>query len=64
MKPTAKLLLLALGQPGQDVDARVFGKPVTHINRRMAVMLAAGKTTDDAVRTAAEAARRITIAYD
>lgn len=54
---------MALGTPGRDVDVRVFGKPVTRPNRRMAVALAAGETTDEARRIAAEAAARVTIRY-
>ena len=54
---------MALGTPGRDVDVRVFGKPVTRPNRRMAVALVAGETTDEARRIAAEAAARVTIRY-
>ena len=55
---------LALGRPGRDVDVRVFGKPTTRKNRRMAVALAAGDTADEARRTAMKAAACIAIEYD
>lgn len=55
---------LALGRPGRDVDVRVFGKPVTRRNRRMAVALASGETTDEARDTAARAAACVSIRYD
>ncbi|ARS28787.1 formate-dependent phosphoribosylglycinamide formyltransferase [Sphingomonas sp. KC8] len=55
---------MALGTPDHDVDVRVFGKPTTRTNRRMAVALASGATTDEARRIAAEAAARIKITYD
>ncbi len=54
---------LALGRPGHDVDVRIFGKPETRKNRRMAVALASGETADEARRIAAEAAARVSIEY-
>ena len=54
---------LALGGGGEEVDVRVFGKPVTRPNRRMAVALATGADAEDAVRRAVEAAGRIGIDY-
>lgn len=55
---------MALGSAGQDVDVRIFGKPVTRLHRRMAVALAAGETTDDARRIARQAAELLKIRYD
>ncbi len=46
-----------------NVDIRIFGKPSTRPNRRMAVALAAGEDTDDARALAAEAASKLRIAY-
>src|SRR3546814_5008831 len=46
---------LALGGKGEEVDVRVFGKPVTRPYRRMAVALASGRTS--------ETARKIEISY-
>ncbi|MGS1015482.1 formate-dependent phosphoribosylglycinamide formyltransferase [Allosphingosinicella humi] len=54
---------LALGGGGKRVDVRIFGKPVTRINRRMGVALASGETPDEARRLATDAAERVTIAY-
>lgn len=54
---------LALGSAAQEVDVRVFGKPVTRRYRRMAVALASGETPDEARHLASEAAGRIKIEY-
>jgi phosphoribosylglycinamide formyltransferase 2 len=54
----------ALTTPGAEVDVRIFGKPTTRPYRRMAVALARASTTDEARRIAAEAAAKVTIAYD
>jgi phosphoribosylglycinamide formyltransferase 2 len=54
---------LALKGEGEDVDLRVFGKPVTRPNRRMAVALATGKDAEDATRRAVAATGRIRILY-
>jgi phosphoribosylglycinamide formyltransferase 2 len=54
---------LALGGGGGEVDVRIFGKPVTRPNRRMAVALASGATSDEARRLAAEAAAKVRISY-
>lgn len=54
---------LALGGDGKRVDVRIFGKPVTRINRRMGVALASGDTPDEARRLAMDAAERVKIAY-
>jgi phosphoribosylglycinamide formyltransferase 2 len=54
---------LALGGGGKRVDVRIFGKPVTRVNRRMGVALASGETPDEARRLATDAAERVTIAY-
>lgn len=54
---------LALGGSGEDVDVRVFGKPVTRPNRRMAVALATGTDADDARKRAERAAARVSISY-
>jgi len=54
---------LAVGRPDQAVDVRLFGKPTTRPYRRMGVALALGTDTDEARRTAREAADRIAIRY-
>lgn len=54
---------LALGGNGQEVDLRIFAKPVTRPNRRMGVALASGATTDDARRLAEAAAAKVRIDY-
>jgi len=54
----------ALATPGAEVDVRIFGKPTTRPYRRMAVALARAGTTDEARQIAAEAAGKVTIAYD
>ncbi len=46
-----------------NVDMRIFGKPLTRPNRRMAVALAIGEDTDEARALAAEAAGKLRIAY-
>lgn len=55
---------LALGGGGHEVDVRVFGKPVTRPNRRMAVALATGDDAEDACTRAIKAARCVTISYE
>ncbi|HEX2625064.1 MAG TPA: formate-dependent phosphoribosylglycinamide formyltransferase [Sphingomicrobium sp.] len=55
---------LALGEPGRPVDVRLFAKPVTLPNRRMAVALARGASTHEAVERATRAASRISLIYD
>ena len=54
---------LALGQPGAPVDTRIFGKPNTLRNRRMAVALAGDETVEEAITRATDAASRIHIRY-
>lgn len=45
-------------------DVRIFGKPTSRPYRRMGVALAGAGNTDDARRTAAEAAGKINLHYD
>ena len=47
---------LALDDNDGEVDVRIFAKPIARRNRRMAVALAAGSTTDKARSVAARAA--------
>lgn len=56
---------LAIGGPGDHIDARIFGKPVTRPYRRMGVALARADSgsTDDARRLALAAADAIHIDY-
>ena len=54
---------LALAEPGAAVDVRIFGKPNTLRNRRMAVALARADTVEHAVGTALEAASRVRLLY-
>ena len=54
---------LALGEPGAPVDIRIFGKPNTLKNRRMAVALARANTVEHAVDAAVEAASRVKLSY-
>ena len=54
---------LALGSEAGEVDVRIFGKPVTRKNRRMAVALATGSDVQQAKRLAMDAASRVTISY-
>jgi phosphoribosylglycinamide formyltransferase 2 len=54
---------LATGRPDQNVDLRLFGKPVTRPYRRMGVALALGADTDEARATAADAAAKVKIEY-
>jgi phosphoribosylglycinamide formyltransferase 2 len=54
---------LALGAPGYPVDLRIFAKPKTLPNRRMAVALARGPNVEDALERAKAAAARVTIDY-
>ncbi|HET9428439.1 MAG TPA: formate-dependent phosphoribosylglycinamide formyltransferase [Allosphingosinicella sp.] len=54
---------LALGTGEDEVDVRIFGKPVTRPNRRMGVALATGSDTDQARKLAAAAAARVRIVY-
>ena len=51
----------ALSSPNTDV--RIFGKPVTRINRRMGVALAKGNTTASARRLAKQVASKVKIQY-
>ena len=55
---------LELGRPGQPVDVRIFGKPSTLVNRRMAVALARGTSVEQARETAVAAASKIAIRYE
>ena len=54
---------LALGSPEAEVDVRIFGKPVTRKNRRMAVALATGASADEARALATRAAAAVRILY-
>ena len=54
---------LALGAPRSPVDLRIFAKPVTLKNRRMAIALARDISADDAVERAKAAASRLKIRY-
>jgi phosphoribosylglycinamide formyltransferase 2 len=47
----------ALAEPG--VMLRLFGKPVAHANRRMGVVVASGRTTDEARDRAKRAAAKV-----
>ncbi|MQP67297.1 formate-dependent phosphoribosylglycinamide formyltransferase [Niveispirillum sp. SYP-B3756] len=60
---TGVVAALATGRPDQNVDLRLFGKPVTRPYRRMGVALALGSDTDEARATAAEAAGKVKIEY-
>ncbi len=53
----------ALALSEQQVDVRIFGKPVTRPYRRMAVALAKADDTDAARKLAGEAASKVRIAY-
>ncbi|KQX17981.1 MULTISPECIES: formate-dependent phosphoribosylglycinamide formyltransferase [unclassified Sphingomonas] len=52
--------------PGIETDLRIFGKPATRPNRRMAVTLALARkgTADDARAVARAAAAKVKIVYD
>jgi phosphoribosylglycinamide formyltransferase 2 len=52
---------LALGGEDGEVEVRIFGKPVTRVNRRMGVALATDTTADQARITAIEASSLIRI---
>ena len=54
---------LALGSDEEEVDVRIFGKPVTRPNRRMGVALATGADVEQARRRAMEAAGKVRILY-
>jgi len=54
---------LALAAPGAPVDVRVFAKPSTLRNRRMAVALARSDSIERAVGLAVDAAGRVKIRY-
>lgn len=54
---------LSTGRPDQQVDIRLFGKPTTRPYRRMGVALALGTDTDEARKTAKEAADKVRITY-
>ena len=53
---------LALGDEADEVDVRIFGKPVTRKHRRMGVALATGATADEARALATAAAAKVRIA--
>lgn len=53
---------LALAREGGEVDVRIFGKPVTRKNRRMAVALTTGPTAASARTLATAAAETVRIA--
>jgi phosphoribosylglycinamide formyltransferase 2 len=53
----------ALAVPADDVNVRLFGKPVTRPWRRMGVALARAATVEAARAAACEAAARVRIAY-
>ncbi len=55
---------LAVGGKGEEVDIRIFGKPVTRPYRRMGVTLVACDDTDRARKIAKVAADAITIEYE
>ncbi|WP_164116770.1 formate-dependent phosphoribosylglycinamide formyltransferase [Sphingorhabdus sp. Alg239-R122] len=55
---------LAMGGKGEDIDIRIFGKPVTRPYRRMGVALAACDDTDIARKVAKAAADAVTIEYE
>ena len=54
---------LALGEPGKPVDVRIFAKPNTLKNRRMAVALARDESVEKAVERAVKAAAKVKIEY-
>ena len=54
---------LALRSDEEEVDVRIFGKPVTRPNRRMGVALATGADVEQARRRAMEAAGKVRILY-
>jgi phosphoribosylglycinamide formyltransferase 2 len=54
---------LVMGGPDGEVDLRLFGKPITRVNRRMGVALASGPTSDRARSLAERAARAVSIEY-
>ena len=54
---------LSIGGEGEQVDVRIFGKPVTRAYRRMGVALAACGDTDRARAVAKKAADSIVIKY-
>jgi len=54
---------LALAEPSQPVDVRIFGKPNTLKNRRMSVALARGRSVEEAKAKAVKAAGRVCIGY-
>jgi phosphoribosylglycinamide formyltransferase 2 len=60
-EPTFAGIETALQQPG--IEVRVFGKPSTRKNRRMAVALAKGQDVEEARRLAQKAAQTITLQY-
>jgi phosphoribosylglycinamide formyltransferase 2 len=54
---------LALGEAGKPVDVRIFAKPNTLKNRRMAVALARDESVEKAVERAVSAAATVRIEY-
>jgi phosphoribosylglycinamide formyltransferase 2 len=53
----------ALAVPADQIDVRLFGKPVTRPFRRMGVALARGHTVEEARAAARDAAARVKLAY-
>ena len=58
-EPSYRGIDAAMREPG--VEVRIFGKPSTRRHRRMGVVLAHGKTADEARRVATRAAARIRV---
>jgi phosphoribosylglycinamide formyltransferase 2 len=54
---------LALGAPRRPVDLRIFAKPSTLKNRRMAIALARDENVENAIERARAAAARVRIRY-
>jgi phosphoribosylglycinamide formyltransferase 2 len=54
---------MALGEPGNPVDLRLFAKPNTLKNRRMGVALARDTDVEQAKDRAVAAASRVRIEY-
>jgi phosphoribosylglycinamide formyltransferase 2 len=52
---------LALGGEDREVDVRIFGKPVTRVNRRMGVALATSSTRNGATSLSTRTAKAIRI---
>ena len=58
-----ELAALAKQKSSGRLDVRIFGKPNTLKNRRMAVALARAQTVEAAVDTAVKAASRVALRY-